>query len=112
MDRDSTYRDIVKRVLSEAVRYIGSDQKDLHTETVFDDTQGHYQVGQVGWLGKKRIDHVYLHLDVINGKVWIQRDSTDLCIANDLERAGIPREHIVLGFKHPDIRPDTDYAVA
>jgi hypothetical protein len=27
-------------------------------------------------------------------------------------KAGIPRNHIVLGFKPPHVRPDTDYAVA
>ncbi len=111
MDRDDRYREIVKQTLTEAACLFPQDS-DLRTETVFDDTQGHYQVGQVGWQGKKRIDNVYLHLDVLNGKVWLQYDGTELCLAEQLVNAGIPREHIVLGFKHPARRPDTDYAVA
>jgi hypothetical protein len=27
-------------------------------------------------------------------------------------REGIPKEHIVLAFRHPSRRPDTEYAVA
>ena len=111
MDRDSRYREIVRNVLSGVVGLF-PEGSDLRTETVFDDAIGHYQVGQEGWSGKKRIDQVYLHLDVVDGKVWVQYDGTELCIAEALVKAGIPRDHIVLGFKHPARRPDTDYAAA
>ncbi|MBI3652300.1 MAG: XisI protein [Acidobacteria bacterium] len=33
-------------------------------------------------------------------------------IATDLEATGVPRDHIGLGFRHPDRRKSTDYAVA
>ncbi len=48
----------------------------------------------------------------VYGKIWIQRDGTEEGIAADLERAGIPKEHIVLGFRPPELRPYTGYAVA
>lgn len=51
-------------------------------------------------------------MDLIDGKIWIQRDGTEEGIAADLERAGIPKEHIVLGFRPPELRPYTGYAVA
>ena len=111
MDRDHRYREIVKSVLTDASNLFGQDS-DLRTESIFDESLGHYQVGQVGWMGKKRIDQVYLHLDVIDEKVWVQYDGTELIIAERLYEAGIPREHIVLGFKPPFMRADTDYAAA
>ncbi|MCE2401184.1 XisI protein [Candidatus Poribacteria bacterium] len=40
----------------------------------------------------------------------IQQDNTE-GIAPELERFGIPKEHIVLGFRSPDIRQYTGYAV-
>src|SRR6266700_1780505 len=111
MDRDSRYQCIIKQALTEAAAMLPGDNA-MRTEVVFDDSQGHFQVGHVGWMGKKRIDQVYLHIDLIDGKVWIQYDGTELCIAEALVKAGIPRNHIVLGFKHPARRPDTDYAAA
>ncbi|TFI50853.1 hypothetical protein BLD44_029445 [Mastigocladus laminosus UU774] len=51
-------------------------------------------------------------LDLIDGKIWIQRNGTEEGIAADLERAGIPKEHIVLGFRPPELRQYTDYGVA
>ena len=47
---------------------------ELKTELICDDVSGHYQLGQVGWEGRRRIDDIYLHVDVTNGKVWIQHD--------------------------------------
>jgi hypothetical protein len=45
-------------------------------------------------------------------KVWSQYDETEDGIAEELIKAGIPRDRIVLAFKPADIRPPTDFAVA
>jgi len=84
----------------------------LQTEVVFDDERGHYLVGEMGWDGDRRVDAIYIHVDLIGDMVWLQRNRTDIRIAEEMVNAGIPRDHIVLGFKPPSVRPDTDYAVA
>ena len=53
----------------------------------------------------------FLHLDIINGKVWIQFNGTDQSVADELVAAGIPKEDIVLAEKPADIRPFTGYGV-
>lgn len=111
MVNDDPYRTIVKRILQDVEDMTRSDET-VQTECVCDEALGHYQVSQVGWEGKRRIDDLFLHIDVIEGKVWLQHDGTNLRIAEDLVRAGIPKEHIVLAFHHPDRRPDTNYVVA
>ena len=111
MDRNDEYRSIVKWVLQKVAEMTPSDE-NVTTELVCDDALGHYQLGQMGWEGKQRVDMVFLHIDVWEDKVWLQHDGTDLCIAEDLVSAGIPKEHIVLGFRYPSRRPDTEYAVA
>lgn len=60
----------------------------------------------------KDIFHDDTLIDILDGKVWIQRDGTEYGIARELEKAGIPKHHIVLGFHTPDVRPFTEYAVA
>jgi hypothetical protein len=42
----------------------------------------------------------------------VQYDGTEDSIAEELVKAGIPRQCIVLAFKPPEIRPYTDFAVA
>jgi hypothetical protein len=78
---------------------------------VFDRDNDRYLIVSVGWQNVKRIHGVLIHVDIIDGKVWIQRDDTEYGIANELVAAGIPKDHIVLGFHAADVRPYTDYAV-
>ena len=68
-----------------------------------------------------------LHLDIIDGKIWIQHDGTEGGIANKLvdsgtdtrsesvpERSvnrGVPKHDIVLGFHPPFKRQFTEFAV-
>jgi len=65
----------------------------------------------VGWDGQKRIHTCLLHLDIVEGKVWIQWDGREDGIARDLIAAGIAKHDIVLGFHPENIRPYTEYAV-
>jgi hypothetical protein len=101
----------VKRVLQEVADMTPSTDT-IRTELVCDEAQGHYQLGQVGWENLHRVDDVFLHIDVYEGKVWLQHDGTNLRIAEDLLRAGVPKEDIVLAFYPPEYRKYTEFAVA
>ena len=63
----------------------------------------------VGWDGDRRVHGCIVHIDFING-IWIQRDGTEHGIASDLTDAGISKEHIVLGFREPELRQYSGYA--
>ncbi|WP_238987010.1 element excision factor XisI family protein [Lyngbya aestuarii] len=54
---------------------------------------------------------VVFHLDIIEGKIWVQRDDTEDGITPELVEAGIPKDRIVLGFHLPDVRPYTGFAL-
>ena len=52
------------------------------------------------------------HLDIIDGKVWIQKDNTEEGVATDLENYGVAKNKIVLAFKSPALRKYKEYAAA
>ena len=79
---------------------------------IIDEAQDHYELIYSGWNGPYRIHGSVLHLDIRDGKVWIQHDGTEEGVAEKLVSAGIPRECIVLAFKAPEIRPHTGFASA
>jgi len=54
---------------------------------------------------------VPFHLDIIDGKIWIQQDGTNKPIALELERSGVPKDDIVLGFHSAENRTYTGYGV-
>ncbi len=72
---------------------------------------GHYQLMTVGWHGQRRVHGCILHVDIKDGKIWIQHDGTEEGIANRLVEAGVPKNEIVLGFQSPFQRRHTEFAV-
>ena len=50
---------------------------DVQIEVIFDETQDHYALMYAGWNGPYRIHGSVLHIDIRNGKVWIQHDGTE-----------------------------------
>ncbi len=110
MDKLDSYRQIIEKILSEYAK-LSYAYGDVQRQTVFDRAGDHYLLVIEGW-DDGRVHGCIIHLDIINGKVWIQRDGTEDGVAGELEQAGIPKDHIVLGFKRPEIRKYTEYAVA
>jgi len=105
------YRQVIETILSEYAS-LPYSYANIQSEVVFDRNRDRYLWMDIGWDSDRRIHGCLVHIDLIDGKIWIQRDGTEEGIAADLERAGIPKEHIVLGFRPPELRPYTGYAVA
>jgi XisI protein len=104
-------RQLIESILKEYARIPYSYGQTL-IQTVFDRDNDHYLLMIVGWDGIRRDHGCLVHVDVISGKFWIQRDGTEHGIARELLEAGIPKERIVLAFRSPEMRRLTDFAVA
>lgn len=111
MDTLDTYRQIIQDLLTEYVR-LQYAYGEIQNETIFDREADRYLVMSIGWQDARRIHGCLIHVDIVNDKVWIQRDGTEHGIADELVAAGIPKDRIVLGFHPPEVRQHTEYAVA
>ena len=112
MDTLNTYRRIIETIFTEYTQ-IPYAYGDIQTEAVFDHAHNRYLLVNVGWEDNgERVHGTLVHIDIVNDKLWIQRDGTEHGIAKELVMAGIPKDHIVLGFRSAEIRPHTEYAVA
>jgi hypothetical protein len=112
MDKVERYREIVcDTILPLTARKYSGDKTT--NEAVFDKENDRYIIVCVGWLDPShRVYFNLVHIDIINGKVWIQYDGTEDGIGYALEAAGIPKEDIIPGFHPENIRPYTGYGVA
>jgi hypothetical protein len=52
----------------------------------------------VGWVGHRRVHGCVLHLDIINEKIWVQHNTTELQIGQELVAIGIHKEDIIVWF--------------
>ena len=110
MDKTDQYRLIVRRLVEEYANQKPSIG-EVDSYPMIDAEHDHYIAMQSGWVNRHRVHGAFLHLDIIDGKVWIQFNGTDQLIADELVAAGVPKEDIILGEKPADIRPLTGYGV-
>jgi hypothetical protein len=111
MDALNADRERVERVLNDYAVFLNTDDIAV-CEPVFDRTHDRYLLVEVGWEGWSRIYGVLLHIDLIGDTWWIQHDGTEDGVADELVAAGIPKERIVLGFRHSSLRSQSEFAVA
>ncbi|MEQ8538651.1 MAG: XisI protein [Coleofasciculus sp. D1-CHI-01] len=104
------YREIVQKLLQDYAAFSRNDQ-EVETELIFDTTRDHYQLVHIGWQGERRIYGCILHLNIKDGKIWLQHNGTENDIAAELVEMGIPKSDIVIGFYSPFKRQFTEYAV-
>ena len=113
MDRLDTYRNLIKKVLTEYHKWVSS-AANLKQESclIFDETHDQYLWLFLGWEGKKKISKIHVHIRIKNNKIYMEEDWTEEGIANELLREGIRKEEIVLAFYDPKHRELTDFAIA
>ncbi len=105
------YRTVVEQVLNDYAAFLGHDDQ-VEVELIFDRERDRYLLVETGWQNGDRIYGTLLHIDIVDGKLWIQQDGTEEGIAEELVAAGVPKSHIVLGFKSPERRQLTEFAVS
>ena len=104
------YRKIVLDILESAARPFPL-QPELADLVIADNTRNHFQLLRMGWVENDRILQILMHLDIkADGKVWIQENTTELAVDDELVKRGIPHEDIVLGMHPPSYRTFSEFA--
>ena len=109
MDSVERYRQLVQSILTDYA-VIPYAHGEVRFETVMDSTSDRYLLMLVGWEGIRRVHGCLIHVDIIDGKIWIQRDGTERGVARDLLDAGVPRDRIVLAFRAAEAREEAGLA--
>jgi len=113
MARLDQYRANIQKLLQDyASLGRGSGNQEIETELIFDTTRDHYQLVHVGWQNERRVHGCILHLDIKDGKIWLQHNGTENDIAAELVEMGVVKSDIVIGFHSPFKRQFTEYAVS
>ncbi len=82
----------------------GRGEDGIKTEAIFDAVRDRYLILSQGWRGQERVYWVVMHLELRQGKVWIQRNQTEVDIEAELVALGIAPEDIVRGLIPPEYR--------
>jgi hypothetical protein len=114
MDTDTLnhWRRTIKKSLADVAAIPFPEVVTLSARTVFDEAADVYLVIVEGWQDVRRLHGCLVHVEIKGDKIWVQQDGTEDGVVADLLAAGIPKNCIVLGFKSPQSRALTGFAVA
>jgi XisI protein len=106
MDRINEYRQIIHQFLENFVK------NDLNGQLIFDPIRDRYLVMHNEWRDDYRIYGCAMQLDIIEGQIWIQHNSTEIYIVGEaspvenreLIQLGVFPPDIIFGFRSPSIR--------
>lgn len=103
------YQELIPTLLT---KHSGNDlDPDTEVQLIFDTKREHYQLIHFGWEEQKSVDGCVIYVDIKDSKIMIQRDITEIGIANKLVAVGVYKEDIVLAFKSPYLRQFTGFVV-
>ena len=83
--------------------------RQLVYHLVIDKERHHYQLLVSGWQQHKRVHGIVVQMDIRDGLIWVQEDGTDIGVANELVRLGIPESQIVLAYVMPNQTRDSAF---
>ncbi|GGA35298.1 hypothetical protein CYANOKiyG1_52880 [Okeania sp. KiyG1] len=93
------YSQLIQKIITE--HSVNDGKNNTEIQLIFDTKRHHYQVLNIGWKEQKRIYGVIIHVDLRDNKIWIQRDGTEIGIANQLITAGVPKKRYCLRISCP-----------
>lgn len=109
MEKLERYRQIVRDILT---AHATTNEPDIESQVICDTESDRYLLLDIGWQGLNRIYACYMHLDIKDGKIWIQHNMTEVDLGQELVAKGVPASDIILGLHPPYKRPYTNYGVA
>ena len=114
MEKIERYQNLIVEILEEYAAVKPANMVEYENQVLVDYEHNHYQLLTTGWNKKGQFIHlINFHFDIKpTGKIWLMANNTDVLIAQELVKKGVPKEDIVLGFQPPSLRPQTDYAIA
>jgi hypothetical protein len=112
VDKIKKYSNAIIQVLEEFASTKPANLPDVQSQIVCDTKNHHYLLMRVGWNKKEYVHHCMIHFDIIDNKVWLQQNWSDILIADRLVELGVNKSDIVLGFEPDFMRPFSGFAVA
>ncbi len=109
MDKTAIYRKNIQEVIKKHSGPHLPTETEFEIQNIFDTQNDHYMLVITGWHKNDRNYGCVIHMDIKNGKIWIQYDGTEIGVANELVELGVPKEDIILAFHTPYKRPYTDF---
>ena len=105
MDKVKKYTKAIKAFLKEQSGFKISYMPDVKSRIVIDKKRNQYLLIWTGWKESKYIYRIWYHFEIVNGKIIVLENKTDVDLAEELEYFGVDRRDMIAGWT-PDYLRD------
>lgn len=112
MENLKKYQKAILDVLEEYAAITSPFMPDVENKVIADTRNHHYQLIRMGWYKDRHVHYTVFHFDLVDGKVWVQENRTDVRIDKELIAHGVAPKDIVSGLQHPVLKEITEGAAA
>lgn len=112
MNKTEKYTEILSNFLLAFEAKFKDADDGLKIITILDKERGHFQSLLHGFQNDRFVFIVQFHFDIINDKVWLLKNSTDLELGEELIGSGISKSDIIIGFLPEYERAYSGFGVA
>lgn len=103
MDKKLKYEAALLAFLEEYAQIKPINFRNANNQVIVDRENGHYQLVRLGWQDGKYIHNTVFHFDLVDSKVVVQQNRTDLSIVDELEEYGIASADVFMPFSEPEM---------
>lgn len=89
-----------------------SNASEVEQQLIINKDESQFLIMAVGWYEETYKHFAVFHAQLKNEKIWIHQNNTDEDIGTILEKKGVPKLEMVIGFLTPFERELSDYAMA
>jgi len=104
MEKIKKYQKAILNLLEEYAAIKSPFMPDVENKVIADTKNHQYQLIRIGWYKDRHVHYTVFHFDIINGKVWIQENRTDVKVDEALIDAGVLPKDIMSGLQHPTMQ--------
>jgi hypothetical protein len=92
------YKEILTNIFQEEAKKYHFELPNAGRRLYIGDDKTHFVLMEIGWEKKRYLHRILFTVEIINNKIWIHEDNTDIDLVGKLLDRGIPKKDIVLGF--------------
>lgn len=112
MEKIKKYQEIIISLLEAYEKDWTQANFPIKYQVIADEKRNRFQLICIGWENGNYYHNTVFHLDIINEKIWIQENNTDVQLAPELLKNGVTSDTIVLGMKPEWKRQYTGFPVS
>ncbi|MEY4530052.1 MAG: hypothetical protein RLZZ156_773 [Deinococcota bacterium] len=91
----------LRTIVKETLFAYANPSQSTDERLIFDSEHDVYQWLKLGWKEMQRIFTVYVHIEIRQNQIWVERNNVEPNVVELLLARGVPKEQIGLGFQAP-----------